>query len=403
MQPLLDGPRSGLTEKFVRDLLQSQSAIMFEYGAVGLDEDFNPVADLQSYMTPGSSITSDNLAKIHRTCTILLDGDVVNTWDYLSGYIKPWMKMVDVATGESAQFNLGVYTLTTPAISLATNPSVLSFTGYDLIQLLDQPVGDSYEVPVGEDPVIAAATAITIAIPGASVNYTASEVSLDAPVTFPLDAGAPTTWYEIITTLLDSVGYRQVWVDWEGVFRLEPFIDPQTESPEWVFNLTDDINIVAEDRAQDMDLFNVPNWFRFIKADLTAAAVEGDTMFTYEDTSAGNPSSTQNRGRLIRHIEQVTVTSYDALLEYAQKRINYLLESSEIFATHTQPFPLAWHLDILDYNDPNLGDIPPINQTQRRVVATGWTLPLDGLTDMDWTWQTITEQTVTDLLTSVTE
>jgi hypothetical protein len=400
MQPLLDGVRAALNPSVVRSLLQSQSALTIEYGAVGLDKDFNIIADLSSYLTRGGQITSDSLATIHRGITVNIDSDVAEVWDYLSGYIKPCMILSNEATGRWAQFNLGVYTLTTPSLSLATSPSTVSFTGYDLIYLLQQPVGDSYEVAAGVDPAEAAATAIQTAIPGISVNFTPSDSTLAKAMTFPFNASSPVTWLSIVTALLNAIGYRQVWVDWEGTFRIEPFTDPQTLDPEWEFSLVDDVTIVAEDRAQNADLFDVPNWFRFVMGNLTAPAVEGVTMLTYEDVSVNNPGSLLNRGRVVRHIETVTVATFADLQQYAAKTIAKLLKPSETFAMKTQPFPLAWHLDVLAYTDPNLAPIGPVFAADRKVMATNWTLPLDGETDMDWTLQTITDQSVSALLSA---
>lgn len=401
MQPLLDGVRAGLTGSKVVALLQSQSAIQISYGALGLNQDFDFVADLAGYMTAGSQITSSSLATIHRTCTLNIDSDVSDVWNYMSGFIQPYMIFTDMATGYAAQFNLGVYTLTTPAVGLATSPSIASFTGYDLIYLLQQQIGDSYQVPVGSDPAQAAAECIDRAIPGAGVSFSASDELTLKPLTFPFDPSKPWTYLDVVNTLLNSIGYRQIWVDWEGIFRIEPFEDPQEENAEWVFSLVDENVIVGEDRAQSVDLFDVPNWFRFVMGNLTTPAVEGVSMFTFQDSSATNAGSTLNRGRLVRHIESVTATSYLALVQYAKKVIAKMLKPSETFSMSTQPFPMAWHMDIVAYIDPNLGPVAPAYSHERHTLALDWSLPLDGRTDMTWTLQTITDQTVEQILTSI--
>ena len=401
MQPLTSGVRAGLSASKILDLLQSQSAIRIDYGAAGLDENFNPLVDLTPYMTAGSTITSDGFATVHRTCNLMIDSNASNVWNYLSGFIQPYMTFTDRLTGFTAQFNLGVYTLTTPSLALGTSPSIATFAGYDLIYLLQQVIGDSYEIKSGVDPAAAAAATIEAAIPGVKVDYTPSDSTLAKTMTFPMDASSPPTYLSVISALLNSIGYRPVWVDWEGTFRIESFTDPQDMSPEWIFDLSDRMNIVAEDRAQDLDLFDVPNWFRFVMDNLTGPAVEGTTMLTYQDNSAINPGSIQNRGRLIKHIEQVTVSTFLDLQTYAKKTIQRLLNPSEIFSVTTQPLPLAWHMDVFDYNDTNLANISPSYSSHRSILATGWTMPLDGRSDMQWTWQTITDQTLDDLLLTV--
>lgn len=397
MQPLLDGPRSSLTEAAVKGLLQSHSSIQITYGAVALDGDFAEVGDISDYISAGSTINSDVTQTVHRTCSLNIDADVTSTgWSYLSGFIRPYMTITDMATGVSAKFNLGVYTLTTPTRALGTTPATLQFSGYDLIYLLNQPVGDSYEVVAGSDPAQAAADCISLAIPEVTVIVAPSGSTLAQQLSWPFDASQPVTYYDIVSTLLASVGYREVWVDWDGNFRIEPFIDLQDSSDEWTFDADADDTIVAEQRTQDVDLYNVPNWWRFVMANLTDLPVEGVSQFTYEDSSPANPGSTVNRGRTIRHIEMVSVATYDDLVDYSQRVIAANLNPGETFNVQTQPFPLAWHLDVIHYVDSALDDaLPTTPGGERRVVSTTWALPLDGQSDMQWTWQTITDQSAT--------
>lgn len=406
MQPLNDGPRALVPESTVRELLQSHRTIQILYGADALDEAFNEVADISGYMIEGSKITSQFNAAIHRVCSFLIDSDVLaeTGWSYLSGFLRPYMTIRDPQSGEEARFNLGVYTLTTPSLDLGRTPSTLQFNGYDLIYLLRQPLADSYEVPAGTDPAQAAAEVIGLAVPDADVFVEDSGEVTPARMSWPFDADNPVTYYAIVQTLLAAIGYMPVWVDWEGRFRIEPFADLQEATPEWTFDLTESDNIVAEERKQDVDLYEIPNWWRFVVADLEVSPVEGVTMFTWEDSSASNPGSTQNRSRLVRHIEAVPAASFEALKQYAQRKIAATLAPAEEFTVKTQPFPLAWHMDLIEYIDPALDAALPIGLPGRRkVVATEWTLPLDGLSDMDWTWQNVGEQTSGSAITETIE
>lgn len=403
MQALLDSPRGTLTEDAVRGLVQSHSTIQIAYGAVGLDSDFSEVADISSYVSGGSSISSDITATIQRSCVLNIDGDVTDTgWSYLSGFVKPFMVVTDVATGVAAQFDLGVYTLTTPSRVLGTTPATLQFQGYDLKYLLRQEIGDSYEVASGSDPAQAAADAISLAIPEVEVIVTPSGSTLPKQLTWPFDPSQPKTWLDVVQRLLKSIGYREVWVDWEGRFIIEPFIDLQGEPFEWTFNTGDDDNIVAESTTQDIDLYDVPNWFRFVMASQADIPVEGTSMFTWTDSSPSNPGSTTNRGRLIKYIEEVNAATYGDLVDYAQRRIVDLLSPGETFTVKTQPFPLAWHMDVIQFLDTALDSaLPSTPGGERRVVSVTWTLPLDGQSDMEWKWQTITDQSASLGLTIV--
>lgn len=404
MQPLLDGPRETLSERAVRGLLQSTSTIQITYGAVGLDGDFGEVADISEYVGAGSSITSNSTATVHRTCSLNIDADVGATgWSYLSGFVRPHMTFTDVATGVSATFHLGVYTLTTPTRALGTSPATLTFQGYDLLYLLNQPVGDSYEVAAGSDPAQAAADAISLAIPEVEVIVTPSGSSLPTQLTWPFDPSQPTTYLSIISELLASIGYRQAWADWDGKFHIEPFLDLQDADYEWTFDTVAPDNIVADGRTQDIDIYNVPNWWRFVMTNLPDVPVEGVSQFTWEDSSPSNPGSTVNRGRTIRHIESVPAATYQDLVDYAQRSIVATLSPGESFSVQTQPFPLAWHFDLIQYLDPALDSALPTDPGgERKVVATGWQLPLDGQSDMTWTWQTVTDQSAALTITNTT-
>ena len=405
MQPLLDGPRGALTEGTVRSLLQSHRTIQITYGADALGDDFGVVADISGYVSGDSSITSSVVSTIQRTCSLNIDSDVTDTgWSYLSGYVKPYMVFTDPENGDSARFNLGVYTLTTPQRTLGSSPGTLAFAGYDLVYLLKQPIGDSYEVPAGAEPAQAAADAIGLAIPGVEVLVEDSGSLLSGQLSWVFDPEQPTTYLDVVQTLLAAIGYRPVWVDWEGRFRIEPFVDLQGETAEWVFNLADGDNIVSDERKQDVDLFNVPNWWRFIMADLKDTPIEGVSMFTWEDASPVNPGSTLNRGRTVKAIYSVPATSYSDLVNFGQRTIAATLEPAESFTVQTQPFPLAWHYDVIEYLDTALaGTLPTDAGGRRRVVSTDWRLPLDGMSDMEWTWRTITDQTAALQVTETTE
>jgi len=403
MQPLNYPPRADIDPTALRALIQGQSALQIGYGAVGYDKNFIAVGDISQYMTVGSTIHSDITSTIHRTCNLNIDSDVADKWDYLSGYIKPYQTFTDPLTGLSAQFNLGMYTLTTPDDDISVRPSTLQFSGYDLIYLLQQPIGDTYEVPKGVDPAQAAAEAIALAAPGATVLATPSTSLTATQLTWAFDASQPATWYDVVNSLLAAIGYRQVWVDWDGAFRIEPFVDPAQAQYEWTFDLNSPVNIISTDRTRQSDLFDVPNWWRFVFENLPDTPVEGTTQLTYVDNDPTNPGSYANRGRYVRYIEAVAGTvnaddtetyDYSALQQYAMRTVSDSLVPGEVFALTSQPFPLAWHLDIIQYFDPNLADILPAQSTSRRILATQWEMALDGLTDMSWTWQTVNNNSV---------
>lgn len=386
MQPVIDGPRQGLDSAAVLRLLQGDPAIQCKYGAEWLNSDLALVDDITGYMTKGSTVTSDCFGKIHRTCSLKFDSNV--PFNYVTDFVHPYVILTNPNTGFEARFNLGVYTLTTPIFDNSTTPSVLTFTGYDLLYYLDQPIGDTFQMAIGSDPASIAATLIAANVPGAVVNYEDSGEITTKVYTWPFDDQNQYTYLEVVNQLLKMVGYSPVWVDWDGAFQAHAFADPVLAVTEYDFNLLDADNIVAEPRDSTQDFFSVPNYWRFVLNNLTGAPVEGTSQITYIDTQTDNPGSFPNRGRYVKRIYYVDATSFQAMWVQAVRQIVLDLMPSEVFALTTSPFPLAWHKDIFSYQDPNIAAIQPANSPLRRVQSVTWTISLDGA-DTEWTWQTI--------------
>lgn len=387
MQPINDGPRYGLDPAQIRDLIQGAPSITVEYGCEWLNNNLALVDDVTGYMTAGSTISSDCFSTIHRTCSLLFDSDV--PFDYVTDFVKPYMVLTNNDTDFSARFNLGVYTLQTPEFDNSTDPTILTFSGYDLLCYLGQPIGDTFEMAIGVDPVDTAAGLIGVAVPNAVVEYESSGQVTTKVYTWPFSDQYNYTYLDVVNALLKMSGYSPVWVDWDGNFQLHAFVDPNTADIEWSFDVLDADNIVGEQRHSTQDFFDVPNWWRFVQNNLASAPVEGTNMVTYTDTQAQNPGSYTNRGRYIKKIEFVDATSFDALFTQALATIVNDLMPSETFTVSTSPFPLAWHKDIFSYHDPNIEHIQPAASALRRVQANTWTMTLDGSADTAFGWQTV--------------
>lgn len=388
MQPILANPRQALLPSLVTGLLQTLPNIKIAYGARRLDPSLNELDDISGFMSSGCTVDSDSSATIHRTCTLMLDSD--NPVRYGQDLVQPYMTIIDANTEEEATFNLGVYTLASPTYDNSNLPSILTLTGYDLLYYINTVIGDSVQIAAGADPIAAATTLVVAAFPNAIVQATPTTSTLTAALTFPFDDSHDgTTYLEVINALLGAIGYQPLWVDWEGQFQLQPYAAPSTRDPEWTFDINADDNIVAEQRTSVQDLFSVPNTWQFVMTDLKVSPIEGETQFTYIDASPINPGSTYNRARTVRKTQFVKAADYASLVAYGLSIVVQDLSPAETFAISTSPFPLAWHYDQILMYDPNLFSVPPAYTGTRRVQAVKWTLPLDGLSDMMWTWQTV--------------
>ena len=317
--------------------LLSDLTVKISYGATWLDSNLNALGDLTESMSEGSVITRDSTALIQGGCSFLMDSD--SGFNPLTDFIQPYMVLTDPNTGVTATFNLGVYVLETPEYDNSAMPTVLTYTGYDLNYYLNFALGDSYTVPAGSDPVQAAVDVIGVAFPQASIEFTDTTSVTAHDKVWPSGASDPynstnsqITYLAIVNDLLAVVGYQPLWVDWNGVFQLQPYVSPGDAPPEYAFDLTSDTNIVAEPRTSTQDLFDVPNQWTFIMSNLTAAPVEGTTQYTYQDYNLNNPASIPNRGGRIPAVYFVDAADYDSLVAIGIQQIILDIRPAEQFA-----------------------------------------------------------------------
>jgi hypothetical protein len=380
------------------DLLRKSSTLQVAYGARIMSSSSGVLSsgqDISTYMTTGSSVTSDVGADVHRSAVLTFDSDVLDTFDYLADFCQPYMTVSNPSTGQTLTVNLGVYVLQTPPIDLSALPSKISFQGYDLLTLLNVPVGDSYEVPVGVDPAGEAINAIQAALPWASVQGTTSGVLTTQVFSFPFDQSNNFTWLDIVNTLLAAAGYLPVWVDWNGVFQVGTRAIPSVANfvPEAVFDLSDEFNMLQEGRQVIQDLYDVPNKWIFVMQNLQDAPVEGSTMYTVIDNSS-SPTSVTSRGRTVSKIVSVAtatadITSYPQLVQAGQQVVLSDLAPTETYTFTSALFPVLWHYDFVRIQDPNLVVARPLKSPARIGVVSQWTLPLDGSGDQAVTFQTL--------------
>jgi hypothetical protein len=381
MQKITGNPRQGLDPNRVLNLLTRSASVEYRGGVEQFDKNLDFVADLSGYLQQGSSVTSDCTAKIHRSCTLILDSDT--PFNYLSDYIKPYVVMTDTVTGFTARFNLGVYTLTSPTPDLTLTPGTSNYTGYDLLAVLNQPIGNSYEIPAGTDPLAQVQSLVSAAFPdGASLyfQYTPAVVTTPDVYSWPFDGSNSYTYLDIINSLLILSGYGPLWVDPDGVFQMHPYTSSSetNQAVEWRFDLSATTgSVVADSRSVYQDVFDTPNSWVYVMSNLDAPPVEGTTQFSFVDVTTP-VTSVPARGRVVRKTSTVDALDYPALVAAATQDIEADLLPAETFAISTYPLPLFWHRDIASYNDPVLGTIPPLDASTRRTMVVSWMLPLDA-------------------------
>lgn len=401
------------------NMLSMAPTMKYQYGLRQLDQFLNPVADISDRLNDGSSISSDITASYHRTCSLILDTETqdpvtgaitasdINTQDF---FYQPYVIVTD-PDGIYAEetFNLGVYVLTSPTRNVAPRPAQATYTGYDLLYILDQPITSEITVTFATDPVattlfiLGGSTVIQLiqeAWGQVSAQLNPFQLSLTQNFAFVADASqsftyAPagynitsssgsdgaTTYLGIINDVLSASGYQPIWCDWDGTYILQPtkqFINGM--QLEATYNQAG--GRIAEGVTQNQDLFDVPNRWVFVMDNLTAAPVEGTTQYTVNNTAANDPSSQANRSYIRTATYTVGATSYQQLVQAGNIQVLIDQNATESWVFSVMPDPTFWHYDYVKLEVDGMADIDPNDDPGRDVLVTQWTLPLDMSGDM---------------------
>lgn len=376
MQLLTGAPRGAYTDAQIVGLLVAEN-LTVGAGCELLDASDVVVADISDDLVDGT-VRRECLAAVHGTCELTLTRALAWGRDR----VRPYMVLSgDTGLGYvEARFNLGVYVMTSPERVLRSDATI-SVNGFDKLHLLQALVGDSYSVPAGASYLDAVRAAILAAGAGALVllDASAADKTLPAAMSWPLSSESQASWLSIVNDLLAAIGYRGIWADQDGYFRSEPYRDPRTRPLEWRFNVDDArTTIVGEQRTLTQDTWGVPNYWRFLRRDLTTAGVEGQGQYTVTNDSDG-PTSLQALGRRVARVEFLDAADQASLIVQGDAIVATDRRVSAVLALTSGPLPIAGHFDVAAYTD---GQTPNLTRLQAR----SWELPLSGA-DMSWQWE----------------
>jgi hypothetical protein len=402
VQNLTAPPRDGFTTAQVVTVMAQSSVVTTDFGLELLSSaDWSVVDDLAApdpdgtpgaLLTAGAAIDRDMTATIHGTCTFATEQAL--TWG--ADMVRPYMLLSSPEVPGPVRFNLGVYLVTSPDVPLVEG-GFYTVTGYDRLYLLAKPIGYTYQVPAGTNVFAAVRAAVLAGCGDSGVNLdsTKGDAVTAVDITLVQDSTTSPTWLDLVNQLLASIGYLALWADENGIFRSSPATLPALRSVEFILGAGDTPQVEFLDRkwfyhtvvsplnrTMTRDTWGVPNQWRFIQNGLDFAPVEGQGQYTVNDLS-GTPTSQTVVGRTVLKVVYLDAVDQDSLQTQGDLIVDADKSISETFVINTVPLPIAGHMDILQYMDPNLPGDPV-----RKVMATRWTLPLDG-SDMTWNLQTI--------------
>lgn len=342
MLPISDEFRAALTAP-VQD---------WDFGADLLDDHDRPVADISADVL-ALSVERDTYADVHGSCTLSLTRDLVWGVDR----VRPWIAV------NGHRWNLGVYLLTSPDQRAGESPRVREVSGVDKLWLLQRAVGDTYVIPTGTSylDAIRAALADAGVTGGLLLQGDRQDTTLTEPAVWLL-TDEETTWLRVINDLLGMIGYNGLWADELGRFRSEPYRDPATVAPAWVFDTTDVLEgIVGEDRSLSADVYDQPNWWRFVRK-MDTRPVEGDGIYTV-DRSAGAVF-------VRRRTVFLDVADQAALVTEGDRVVAEDTQNVRVISLEASALPLT-HRDVVEVRDPDLG-------LSARALVRRWSITDDG-------------------------
>lgn len=382
MQNPTDGPRGIYTRDQVQYLLESTSSFDTTMGLHIVDQSLNFVADVSDALV-SASVSRSSYANLHAQLSFAIDAPLQWGVDMVRPYMEITAPTSPTDPIVAMRFYLGVYVVDTPEEDLALDVSSWDATGYDILSLLDDAIGDGYSIDAGEAYLDRVETILQ------SRGFTQYIIDRDAAASVLPSAKSYTlddnvTWLTVVNDLLASVGYAGIWSDQNGVLRAQVYRSPSERGPEWRMTDAPATTLLTQRRKRTRDFYDAPNhWVFYQQNNTEAEQASGDNGLRFEFTNAsdGETSVEARGGRVITKVVGTDAADALSLQTQAQRTIDADMLIPTLVTIETAPFPLAWHFDRLEISDAQLG-------ASLQVLATTWALNLDG-SDMSWEWTSI--------------
>lgn len=382
MQSPTDGPRARFTAEQVRYLIEQSSSFDVTFGLELLDQDLNIVDDISEALTT-ASVQRNSYANLHATLSFTIESPL--SWGL--AIVRPYMEITAPTSTtdplNTLRFYLGAYVTDTPEEDMSLDVSSWDATGYDILSLLDDSIGDGYSIDAGESYLgHVEDILLNRGFSQYVIDPDATDTLLPSAKSYTVDDNV--TWLTVINDLLAAVGYAGIWSDHNGVLRAQLYRSPADRGPEW--RMTDDpaVTLLTQRRKRSRDFYDAPNHWVIYQQNATEneqASNANGLRYEFTNDSIGETSVEGRGGRVITKVLGVDAADAASLAAQAQRTIDADMLIPTIIAIDTAPFPLAWHFDRIEVADARLG-------ATLQVLATAWTLNLDG-SDMTWEWTVI--------------
>jgi hypothetical protein len=379
MQPPSDGPRAAYSTAQVRYLIENTSSFDTAFGMQLLDTDLTVLSDVTDYLV-SATVGRDNYADIHASASFELNQPL--SWG--NSIVRPYFQMTGptsstATTLTTMTFYLGAFFTDSPAEDLSEDPPSYAVTGYDILSVLDDAIGDAYSVDVGVDALDQVELILqSRGIVRYAIDKDRTGTLIVSPMVWTLDDNV--TWLTVVNALLAFVGYQGIWTDWNGVFRCQSYTAPGDRASEWSLTSDIDTTILTQRRTRTRDFYNAPNRWVFYRSNNTegAAPVDGDGRYEYVNAADGDTSVEARGGRTITKTLGIDAADQYSLVQAGNQVVAADMLIPTTVALETAPFPLVWHFDKYLVSDPALG-------AAVSVLSSSWSFNLDG-SDMSHAW-----------------
>jgi hypothetical protein len=376
MQPVVAGPREGLTDAEVTAVLRDHPDVEVTGGLEQIDMSLEVVEDLTAFLV-GGAVQRESYATLHGSCTL----DINERLDWGQAIVRPYVLL------DGIRFNLGAYFTEVPENEVSTDPGLYSVSGHDILLRLYDRVGFAYGVTAGTN-VLAKVEEILLqrGYLKYNIDQDRSDATMPSARVWAIDDN--TTWLTVVNDLLGSVGYQGIWSDWDGALQCRPYVAPVDRGPEWVYYGHGETSQLSVERRITTDMFDTPNrWIAVRQNNIDGPTpVEGDGIYTFVNNSTGPTSVDARGGRIITApLIMVDAADQSALIAAVNARAAADMSSHTTVELEVWPImPLHWHFDRAYVIDDAMQGISD-------VLVYSWTLPLPPATDgMRQTWSTVT-------------
>lgn len=384
MQPPTDGPRAGFTTAQVQYLVENSSSFDVDMGMELLADDLTMSVeeDISDDLFGAPSVQRNSLANMHASLTMSTSRPL--NWG--RSIVRPYMVFTGpisaVGPIASMRFNLGAYYADTPEGVFDEEPATYDVTGYDILSVLDDPIGDAYSIDAGAVYLDQIEEILTVrGVSQYVIDREAAARVVTSPLVYAMEDNA--TWLGVVNDLLAAVGYAGIWSDWNGTLRCQAYRTPSERSPEWYFTSDVANTLLTQRRRIQHDFYDAPNRWVFYRSSNTDSGqpVDGAGRWEYVNETIGETSVEARGGRVKTKVVGIDAADQESLMAAGQSVIDADMSIPTTIPIETAPFPLAWHFDRFVVSDPHLG-------AALQVMATSWSLSLDG-SDMKWEWTSL--------------